>query len=160
MHDACLYEPYAALVHCCARAHQRRFGGDLEEHVADGWYHLVMGLARFTGQSRTLAGFLRWHIRQELAEQERRQHRRARLLPRVALDPEALPAPASFCLHRFLKELSEDAAALVALTVGPHLETLQHSRHKRHALTGILQKLGWSRSKIQDVFQEIRKALA
>lgn len=74
-------------------------------------------------------------------------------------------AKSSFDLQALLAEISEDAREVIALVLEPPIEITTSMAEKanvttkRNALKSLLRDMGWSITRIGEVFQEIREAL-
>ena len=151
--------------------HQQRYGGDHEELLAEAQYHYVLACKKYSPQdsNSSLEGWVSWFVPKQLLQSVRTERRHSKLLSRKELPMDSLNACKRFDLHALLADLSEDAQAIVQLTVGPHLSSLvgcknknwqPKAMHQRAALIRFLGRIGWTLRRIQDTFQEIREALS
>lgn len=166
--QALVWSQLSQQMQALVRKHQRHYGGDLEELLSEAYYHSALALALHDPARCPLSAWVGYYVQKQLLESSRKQAWRKQLAAQEEIDMGEVPARKLFDLHAFLTELSEDAQAIVKLTVGPHLHMLLKHKEKskqpkpvqhKAALLQFLHSLGWSLTRIQETFAEIREAL-
>lgn len=100
--------------------------------------------------------WVQFKVTKGLQEELRKQHRRSRIELSDEIDTEPAPTPRAFVLSEFLDNLSSDARIAARLALRIRSRPINDMRHwvKQH-----LRDAGWTRRRIKQAFQEVKRAL-
>lgn len=158
------YKDVKPLICHTVQRFQKRYGGDREELLAEANYHFVQAYHSYRPGVGKLSGWVQYKVYRELLETVRTQARRNACISRQEVMMETVAQKRERLLPTLLNEVSDDARAVLSLTIGPHLHTLMKERsspqQKRRLLGHFLLQLGWSGRQIVDTFREIQEALS
>ncbi len=142
---------------------RQRYGGDLEELRSEAYVHLVRAWQSYREGIGSRTYWLCQQVWRGLQNTQRKQARRSACVCMQSL-PRDHPQQQRFCMQSLLSEVSDDARAILSLTIGPHLDRLIHRKastdNQRRALVKFLLQTGWTAKQIASTFQEIREALS
>jgi hypothetical protein len=156
-----------------AKGIHRAGGGELDELVAESYYHFLTAYRKYrAGKGRTFPAYVGFQVHKLLLQQLRLKEGQ-RWRQREGLDEESVSAPDHFDLGAFLTEVSEDARLVVSLALDHRRsEPLRHPRPPekqecsiwlaqfvKRAVAEYLKEMGWATSRICEAFEEVREAI-
>ena len=161
------YQSVRPLLYQLCRRFHARHGGEWDELVSEANECFTVAWHSYQPAKGKLTTWVHWKVWHGLLEGHRsraKQHSR-----RIDLDMARLPSRKRFDLHELVQEVSDDAAAVIELTVGTPMELLLECRclqrkpkasSVRAALVDFLLDTGWSAARILETFREIREVLS
>lgn len=168
------YTAVEEVVRRTAYAFWRRYGGNLDDIMADANYAFMMG--HRDNLSRKLPDPFHVQVRRwvwyELFDDYRQRCRRAAKCPPArGVDVAATPDPyaadtGAFCMAALCEGLTADGVFCVRLVLEPPAEVAAvatakggEARNIRSTVRAHLIGLGWPRERINEAFEEVRSAL-
>lgn len=142
----------------------RQSGGDFEEYLSEANLAFVQAMKKYDktkGQISTWIGFQVWHT---LLEKKRNQSKDRHLFTETI--PERKVESRQHAVTSLLSDLSQDARFVASLVldipeeiVSPTIKNGSRPANLRKSLHNYLLDMGWTYSKIQECFEEVRQAL-
>lgn len=159
-------------------AHGHTHTGNLEDMVSEAKVGFMRAYKRFDHRKGNFGARVSFVVFHHLKDKARKYAAYRDMEPKASLDApceidgtsyaDKLEARRQFCINAFSCELSRDARQVVRLLF--KLERMQaiakgtainkeRPESKRIGIAKLLRKMGWTRSRIQEAFEEIGKAL-
>lgn len=165
------YEDVTYRLDTVAARFTKRYGGTYADWRRECDWLYLKAFTTHTPDRSAFETWVEWKCWKGLLEVLRTKCGRDNRLPRVYPDLEktaATPLPASFDLEALLDSLSDDAKAVVRVTLAPPIAVKRLVRNRgpktpqttRLALIDFLKDSGWALGRILKSFSEIRSALS
>ncbi len=170
-----VYEDVRVCIDNTVGAFCHRYGGHLPDQRADADTIFMRAMAAYEKEypeevptTLFMEGWMKRWVWYELLDIRRRELSRASKRSHVVDGLEMVPelSRSRFCLTDFMEELSEDAALVIQLTLDTpfSLAEVAHAkggqpRNFRSSLRDYLREMSWSVGRINEAFEEIKKAL-
>lgn len=164
MHDGSYFAQYEKLVYKLAWGLHRSYGMDVDDLVAEAYFHLVRNAENYDPEKSTLST---WTHATAWGHMSRFCYSQAQDIPTdfSAEENQYVPAKENW-LKNFLYEISEEAAALVSVALEAPEELKKAvvwkapARSRRYIESYMIDVLDWSKADVKRVFGELQTCLS
>ena len=154
------YHDYRRWISTIVKQFTSQYGGEFAELIGSANLAFINAYRDYKPDRGAFTTYLRLRVREALFATLRKNLSRNNRLPRTEMELNSAGDRSNrFDMEALCEKLSQDAVIAVRLVLDSFYDLEDAPIHERRDVTGALYNMGWSKTRVQQCFQEVREVM-